>query len=249
MTNLRFPFLAALFLFLVNVAAVHAGDYAKLNFIGFSKDGSFLAYEEHGVQDGSGFPYSNIYIVNVANNSFAAGPFGSRLENELATARQARTRSRLAAAAAMRKFGIVEGNRGTLVVSRLFTDLSVSRDPALTESKSKKINFAELVDSMYTEGDYDLLLDLREVKTKACEYEELPVYQLTLTLKDKKAETTTVLQKDSTLPPSRGCPINYGMQYVYLYKNNIAIFLDYYTTGFEGPDMRYLVATGKYKPF
>ena len=106
-----------------------------------------------------------------------------------------------------------------------------------------------MVDSMYTEGDYDLVLDLAEVKTKACEYEELPVYQLTLTLKDKKAETTTVLQRDATLPPSRGCPINYGMQYVYLYKTNIAVFLDYYTTGFEGPDMRYLVATGTYKPF
>jgi predicted secreted protein len=27
----------------------------------------------------------------------------------------------------------------------------------------------------------------------------------------------------------------------------MAVFIDYYTTGFEGPDLRYIVATGKYK--
>jgi len=227
---------------------VRAGDYAKLNFIGFSKSGKYLAFEEYGVQDGSGFPYSAFYVVNVETNSYAAGPFESRLESETATQLQARTKARLAAAASLRKFGIIERNTGSLVISRLFTDLTVQRldDP---ETKTKKIKFAEFVDSMYTEGDYDLTLDLVEQKTKACEIEELPVYKIALTLKDNKADTTTVLQKDATLPPSRGCPIGYDMQYVYLYKNNIAVFLNYLTTGFEGPDLRYIVVTGKYKPF
>src|SRR5688572_13468042 len=76
---------------------VRAGDYAKLNFIGFSKTGKYLAFEEYGVQDGSGFPYSAFYIVNVETNSYVAGPFESRLENEHATEQQARTKARLAA--------------------------------------------------------------------------------------------------------------------------------------------------------
>jgi predicted secreted protein len=227
---------------------VRAGDYARLNFIGFSKSGKYLAFEEYGVQDGSGFPYSAFYVVNVETNSYAAGPFESMLESETATQLQVRTSARRKAAAALRKFGIVERNTGSLVISRLFTDLTVQRldDP---ETKIKKIKFAEFVDSMYTEGDYDLTLDLVEQKTKACEIEELPVYKIALTLKDNKADTTTVLQKDATLPPSRGCPIGYDMQYVYLYKNNIVVFLNYLSTGFEGPDLRYIAVTGKYKPF
>ncbi|MGE6786024.1 DUF2259 domain-containing protein, partial [Ensifer adhaerens] len=33
-----------------------AGDYAALQPIGFSADGNVFAFEEYGVQDGSGFP-------------------------------------------------------------------------------------------------------------------------------------------------------------------------------------------------
>ena len=225
---------------------VQAGDYAKLNFIGFSKTGKYLAFEEHGVQDGSGFPYSTFYVVNVETNSYAAGPFRVRLENETATDLQARMKARLAAAPSLKKFGIVERNTGSLVIARLFTDLSVRK---LTdgESKTSRINFAEWVDSMYTEGDYELTLDLVEEKPKACEYEEFPVYKIALTLKDNKADRKSVVQKDATLPSSRGCPTRYEIQYVYLYKDNMAVFMNYYTTGFEGPDLRYIVATGKYK--
>jgi hypothetical protein len=162
--------------------------------------------------------------------------------------RQARTKARLAAAASLRKFGIVEKNTGTLVVSRLLTDLTL-RKLDEDDGKTKKVNFAEMVDSMYTQGDYELILDLDETKTKSCDYEELPVYKIALALKDNKTDATTFLQKDAALPASRGCPISYSMQYVYLYKDNVAVFVNYLTTGFEGPDMRYLVVTGKYKPF
>jgi predicted secreted protein len=33
-----------------------AGDTAELNILGFSADGNVFAFEEYGVQDGSGFP-------------------------------------------------------------------------------------------------------------------------------------------------------------------------------------------------
>ena len=225
--------------------AVRAGDFATLNFIGFSKDGKYLAFEEHGVQDGSGFPYSNIYFVDVAKNSFAAPPVRVRIERETATEPQARAKAKLGAAASIKKFRIIERNRGTLVVSRLLTDLT-AYDSGLKD-EGQKINFAEMIWSMYRQGNYDLILRSLKVEPKECDYSYQPVYKLELELKDNSANSTIVLQKDTTLPASRDCPTRYTIQYVYLYESFIAVFLNTYHIGFEGPDMRFLVITGKYK--
>jgi predicted secreted protein len=234
----------AAFAVLMFASITLAGDYATLNFIGFSKDGRYLAFEEYGVQDGSGFPYSSFYFVNVAKNSFAAPSINIRLDNEQATENQARFKAKSKAAAILKRLRIVSGNTGQLTVSRLLTDLDVE---APGSGKSQKIKFAEIVGSMYRRGDYELLLNPTEVKVKTCEYNDQPVYKFDLSLKDKDADKTVFLQKDGTLPNSRSCPIDYAMQFVYLYEDNIAVFLNTYSLGFEGPDMRYLVVTGKYK--
>src|SRR5687767_594253 len=124
MRNTRNLILAALVL-LFAVASADAGDFATLNFIGFSKDGKYLAFEEYGVQDGSGFPYSSIYFVDVAKNSYAAPPVNISIENEAMSESQARTRARTRAAATLRRLRIVDRNTGTLLVSRQLTDVSV----------------------------------------------------------------------------------------------------------------------------
>jgi len=223
-----------------------AGDYATLNFLGFSKDGRYLAFEEYGVQDGSGFPYSNFYFVDVAKNSFAARSVYVRIDDEQAKERLARSRARVKAAATLKRLRIVTGNTGQLTVSRMLTDLNVQGPGS---GKPQKINFAEIVGSMYRRGDYELVLNPIEVKVrdKACDYSDQPIYKFELSLKDKDADKTVILQKDVGLPNSRFCPIDYSMQFVYLYEDNIAVFLNVYDIGFEGPDMRYLVVTGKYK--
>jgi predicted secreted protein len=85
------------------------------------------------------------------------------------------------------------------------------------------------------------------VKIKECDIYDQPIYKLGLSLKDQLKDKSIALQRDMTLPASRGCPIHYAIQHVYIYQNNIAVFINSYTTGFEGPDMRYLGITGKYK--
>ncbi|MER3444496.1 MAG: hypothetical protein C4333_10405, partial [Meiothermus sp.] len=49
-----------------------AGDAAGLEFLGFSRDASHLAFEQYGIRDGSGFPYSEVFLVDVARNRFRA---------------------------------------------------------------------------------------------------------------------------------------------------------------------------------
>ena len=48
-----------------------AGDTAELNILGFSGDSSIFAFEEYGVQDGSGFPYSTIYVIDTSSADLA----------------------------------------------------------------------------------------------------------------------------------------------------------------------------------
>lgn len=243
------PAILFLIVFLSAAFPVFAGDYATLNFIGFSKDGKYLAFEEYGTQDGSGFPYANVYFVDTVKNSYAAAPVKVRLDDEARTEAQARTRAKVGAAANLRKFRIVDGNTGSLVVARLLTDLSLTDAPLKPAAgQMQSLNFTDYRNSNYFENEYNLTLAPSEVKDKQCaSYTEQTVYKFDLTLRDVRKETKKILQKDSALPAGRNCPLDYSVQSVYLYKNKIAVFLNVFSLGFEGPDMRFLVVTGNYK--
>lgn len=45
-------------------ASAWAGDFSTFQSLGFSPDGKVYAFEEFGIQDGSGFPYSNVYFID-----------------------------------------------------------------------------------------------------------------------------------------------------------------------------------------
>jgi len=243
---LRSVFLAGFALLVFSISA-NAGDFATLNFIGFSKDGRYLAFEEYGTQDGSGFPYSSVYFVDVQKNAYAAKTIVVRIESETATERQAPAKAKLGAAATLRKLRILDRNTGTAVVSRLLTDVSANHFLSEEPGDEQKINFAAEIGSMYRRGDYDLILKSVKADKKGCDYldEDQNTFMLDLSLYDRERQKTITLQKDTSLPATRGCPLNYAIQHVYLYGDSIAVFINTYHLGFEGPDMRYMVVTGK----
>jgi predicted secreted protein len=237
-------------------AKIYAGDYAALNFIGFSKDGKYLAFEEYGTHDGSGFPYATIYFINVEKNSYAAAPVRKMFdeksmkvfdESKIPGEDVMRASAMKAAAANLKKFKIVQGNTGKMLVARLLTDLNAENVEPGDENTNQTVKFTDERMSSYYEKEYELLLKTSEVKLKTCDYVYYPVLKFDLTLKDVKSETEKILQKDNALPESRGCPHAYSIQNVYAYENRIAVFINVYTTGFEGPDMRYMVVTGNYR--
>ena len=51
-----------------------AGDYANLDYIGFSADGRYLAFEESGEWDGSGGEYATTYYIDTVKNLFSSAP-------------------------------------------------------------------------------------------------------------------------------------------------------------------------------
>ena len=233
----------ALFLALFAFACTaFAGDYATLNFIGFSSNGSYMAFEEYGIQDGSGFAYSNIYFIETAKNTMASPMVQVVLEDEFATEKMARARSAARAAKKLKQFGIVRGNTGKHVVSHLINDLTFDKDNLAAD-----VTFAEEIGSMYKQGEFDLKLNPVKIVTKECEPYDYETFMMDLTLTNKDDNSVKTLQKDTTLPKSRGCAHGYRIQDVYLYKGAVAVFISVFTQGFEGPDMRFMAVTGQYK--
>lgn len=242
--------------FLLLPVNVFAGDYAALNFIGFSKDGKYLAFEEYGTQDGSGFPYANIYIVDAEKNSYPVAPVRKMFdessmkvfdESKIPGEDQMRQKAKTAAAANLRKFRIIPGNTGRLVVARLLTDLDLEKLEPNEESNTQTVRFVEERLSNYAGNPFELRLTTAKANSKRCEDYYQTTLKFELGLKTNGDATENILQKDTTLPGSRGCPHDYSIQNVYLYENRIAVFMNVYTQGFEGPDMRYLVVTGNYR--
>lgn len=224
-----------------------AGDYANLNVIGFSNDGKYLAFEEYGSYDGSGYPYSNYYFVMVQENIYAAAPIKIEIQKETATEAQARSKAALAAAKKLTQFKIFKGNVGKHVVSRLLNDLSELKEQG---DAGETVRFAEIVGSMYQRGNYELNLKQTITDVKDCEAFGMDILKLELSLTNKEDGMKVFLQKDESLPKSRGCVVDYRIQDVYIYeraanKYNIAVFLNTFTPGFEGPDMRYMAVGGK----
>jgi predicted secreted protein len=65
-----------LFLFSAYVAGAtpsRAGDFAVPDIIGYSEDLRYFAFEEFGIADASGFPYSNIFVIDLKANSPVPG--------------------------------------------------------------------------------------------------------------------------------------------------------------------------------
>ena len=125
---------------LILSANAAAGDYADLKFIGFSEDGKYLAFEESGEWDvHRGGDYATTYFIDVEKNVYAAAPsvFDFSENDDSHTGKFSRAarliRYRKSVVAQMKRFKIVAGNVGKLVVAHLSSDHSFEK-PVYRES-------------------------------------------------------------------------------------------------------------------
>lgn len=100
--------------------------YSSLKFIGFSRDGRYLAFEDSYPGGDGGGGSLTAYFVDTAKNSYAIAPIVLPDDDDNKPAKY-RAASRVydqKLAAGIRKFGIVRGNTGTLAAAHLLTDWS-----------------------------------------------------------------------------------------------------------------------------
>jgi len=118
-----------------------AGNFAQLRFIGFSKDGKYLAFEEYGVKFPDEEGYSSIFFVDTTKNDYAAPRVSYTIKDsfeetyDYSSDSTARKRSLIAAASRLKKLGIIAGNTGDQVIVRLLTDVT-DENTSLFEPKS-----------------------------------------------------------------------------------------------------------------
>jgi predicted secreted protein len=228
---------------LLQSVSAAAGDTAEATILGFSENSRLVAFEEYGVQDGSGFPFAHVFVIDTDTDRWVAGtPIRVRLEAEGATLAEARdeARERLRAAIDAR-FEVWDA------ITVAYAPLGeVGADPT-------RLAFGPVIPSnplAAPEPRYEARLEIfhAEAGAENCLtfIGDRPVgFRLVV---ERTGGASVVLHADETIPRSRGCPITYRLSRVMVPgfpPERVAVLISVFTPGFAGPDRRFIAVTGR----
>jgi predicted secreted protein len=222
-----------------------AGAAAKLTHLGFSADGKNYAFMESGIQDGSGFAYANVRLLDVVKNAYVGAAVRVVDENDedrVSPLPLIEARALKASDAARRNARILATNFNVLV-SRKVTDMDTR---ALANAT---FSLTPIIPGLGSE-QYQVRLTKSAAKVPAnmnwCD-EGLMLKLELVNLQNGKIK---VMQQDRTMPASRGCVMNYEIEDVVVNnaefpnRPNVVVMLRVYSLGFEGADVRYMAISG-----
>lgn len=214
--------------------SVRAGDVSFEQVIGFSRDGRYFGFEEYGVQDGSGFPYATVYLIDLERDRWVKGsPLRVLKRSERASLRAARSEAHQLAQGLVRRLKLVIPPR--LLFSRAIADPDGAKpvqpmavpdwtDPRKPGAQSFKLNLS--------------IFDLGQ--TAHCP-DGVKGFSLGL---DGTSATQPFYEDDSP-KKSRGCVVDYRLSRVYAPdifpapKIGVAL-ISVISRGFEGYDRRFI---------
>ena len=208
-----------------------AGDRALIDIIGFSEDSRYFAFEEFGIQDGSGFAYSSVFVIDLSTDSWVVGtPLRAEAADETTPLAEIRAQALAEAAEDIATLGID-------VPGELVAALG-DGEPGVD---GLSLSFgAPGYEAGTVSGDYQLQLSSYPTPSSAPCREWFSVEPLGYELSITDGPNTRLLHRDANLPRSRGCPTGYRLYGVVLPFNAGSIgdavgLLSVYTAGFEGP--------------
>lgn len=212
-----------------------AGDTASLNVLGYSADGKVFAFEEYGVSDGAGFPYSNIYFIDTAQDRFLPGtPIRVRVEEE-GPLGKVREMARAKAAGLTAEYRLAD-NPGVIVAYN---------PPSEIGSDPVTLRYYPYLSAQLSGHTYTLALDQREFPPSPDCLNMTGTYSgFTLRMTEQRGERADiVLHADSAVPKSRGCANDYRIGAVVSSEIDdvpqIAMII-VGSMGFEGDDRRWI---------
>ncbi len=241
---MRLLALAAFILALFAALPARAGDAAYLEILGFSADGGIFAFEEYGIQDGSGFPYAERFYVDVDNDSWLPGtPIRVRLDDETASVEQARQQARTQGQSIISD-NVLATHRGDTAGMSPVTEYSA--DPHRMAVNPRPV---------FPPVDDPLEFRIEEVTVsppERCEGLGWDIKGFRLTRIDAVPGGTTELvhEDGASVPSSRGCPLGYRIGAIQTFfpqpgSPSYAALIAIRTFGFEGPDHRWMAIVGR----
>ena len=221
-----------------------AADLSHYEPIGFSPEGSLFAFEEWGVEDGSGAPYVNLYVIETATDRFVSGTpirLGGGEPGDLSALEERRQLFALRAQAHSRLqtvLGPVAWRRGRLLAFSPVTDLT-------RYGRSLIVNPLPIARPVGPPLSLELetLTDLPGGEN--CPDFAGPVSGFRLTLDEGSGPRT--IHEDERVPASRGCPVDYRLAGVEAFLadggTTVAVLIQRLSPGFEGLDGRWMAVT------
>ncbi|QQR38887.1 DUF2259 domain-containing protein [Devosia rhizoryzae] len=213
-----------------------AGDRALIDFVGFSEDFRYFAFEEFGEQDGSGFAYSNVYVVDLSTDSWVVGtPIRVRADSEDEPLAAIRAQTAELADDFVDEFGLAV----PVEVAALIGD-------GVPDTDAKSLRFgAPSYNPGATSGDYTLRLSTFDTTAAEPCGDWFDTGPLGYELRISDAGAERLVHRDGDLPRSRGCPLDYRLYAVVMpyggtSMGNAVAIVSVYPGGFEGPDRRFL---------
>jgi len=226
---------ASLFGLLALVAPAMAGDRALIDFIGYSDNGQYFAFTEMGVQDGSGFAYANVYVLDVTTDEFVEGaPFRVQAEDEYSSVYDAQKEALAAAAPVLDKFDIGYPVDLWAVSGDGIDGIAHSLDFGVPGFAAPKTTMNGITVKLET---------FQAPSAEPCkDYTDQPILGFSLAF---TGETWEVVHKDERIPKSRGCPLDYSIFAVVAPMDqqelgNAVAIVSVYSLGFEGPNRRFI---------
>ena len=230
---------AGLAALLFSAVSAMAGDFSTFQPIGFSPDGKVFAFEEFGIQDGSGFPYSSLYFIDTGKDAFLPGtPIRVRIDDEAAGLDAARAESRGKAEKLISENRLLS-HPGVLAAFNPMGEIGVDR--------ARIAYFPHAVEPM-PGGGY--ALELEEIalplpeKCKDITPSGTKGFRLRLVQRDGETVDRT-LHEDTRVPDSRNCPLSYQISGAMTFRPmegdpvHVALVL-VRSFGFEGSDGRWI---------
>jgi predicted secreted protein len=233
---------ASLFTLMALVLPATAADRALINMLGYSADGNVFAFEQFGIQDGSGFPFSEIFIVDLVNDKWTAGtPFEAQGDEEASLA-EVRAEAISKARAKLDQYEI-----GVPVEI-----LALNGEGEFANDTGMRVHWSTpaCCGAGVTQADaQSLILSLRSIQSTEDYCQDMNPVGYVLAYQDQYGVRELHADGD-VLPKSRACTLDYRIYAVVepfteyyaegFTRRRVAIIATY-PFGFEGVDRRFLV--------
>ncbi|RFB95682.1 hypothetical protein B5K11_12340 [Rhizobium leguminosarum bv. trifolii] len=179
-----------------------AGDIANIQPIGFSADGKVFGFQEFGIKEEGGAPYSNTYFIDTENGQYLEGtPFRTEVTEKDANLAKARRQNLTTARSQMDQYDLLT-NPGLIAAFNPPTELG---------SPSKTIRYTTLATDGPPKSPYTLSLSEMPVATpKDCAAVDKRVLGFSLQMIEKQGAPNRQAARQATaIPAERACSVEY----------------------------------------